>query len=419
MTSAPPPPHLWNDTGALSRPGGPTLRMMRVGQHVIAILLVTVGAARAVADGAAIASALAAAIAVLAWYTAGVVTARRIGGGRGATWWLIGLALVWATAVAVSAEFVWLAFLIWLLAGHLLPLWQSVGFSLLVYAVVVFAPVAHHGATGYANIFGPLIGGVFALGISRGYLALLRDAREREQLVSSLTRAQQDMADLQEELAVTQRHSGVVAERTRLARDIHDTIAQGLSSIRLLAHAGVGRTDDSGAARTLSQVEALARDSLADVRRIVAALAPTQLEEAALPSALTRMLQHLRSETGIDTQLRVDDSIPPLATSIEVALLRTAQSALANVRLHADADRVVLSLIDGGDTVRLDVLDDGAGFDVDEWNTGSAAEGSGYGLAFMRARLRELGGGLDVESTIGEGTAVSAYLPLRTEPKEV
>src|SRR5690606_3074057 len=120
--------------------------------------------------------------------------------------------------------------------------------------VVIVAPVMHHGHTSYANVFGPLIGGVFAYGVSRGYLRLLRDAAERERLVASLTAAQRDMAELQDELARAQRESGAISERTRISRDIHDTVAQSLSSIRLLAHAGTVQTTDADAARTLAQV---------------------------------------------------------------------------------------------------------------------------------------------------------------------
>ncbi|HLS34358.1 MAG TPA: sensor histidine kinase, partial [Brevibacterium sp.] len=246
----------------------------------------------------------------------------------------------------------------------------------------------------------------------------LHDAAEREQLVASLTRAQREMAELQDELALAQRHSGAIAERTRISRDIHDTVAQGLSSIRLLAHAEANRTQDSSATRTLGQVETLAGDSLADVRRIVAALTPAELEEDALAAALQRMLDRLREETGMQAELHVDDTLPILPTEVEVALLRTAQSALGNVRLHASASRVVMSLIDAEDSVRLDIIDDGTGFDVTAWEQAGGGPSSSYGLQFMRSRLRELGGGLDVESTTGEGTAISVHLPIHHPTQE-
>ncbi|GAB3623931.1 sensor histidine kinase [Mariniluteicoccus endophyticus] len=344
----------------------------------------------------------------------GTILSSRTRSRRIVVWWLVGFAVTWVAAVAVSAEFVWIAFLLWLLAGHLLPAPWGLLFSGLVLTVVIIAPILQHGTTSYANVFGPLIGGIFAFGISRGYLQLLRDAADRERLVASLTRAQQEMAGLQDELALVQRESGAVAERTRISRDIHDTIAQALSSIRLLAHAGAGRTEDADAVRTLEQVETLAGDSLSDVRRIVAALAPAELEDNALAAALRRMLERVEDEIGLHTELHVDEALPALSTKVEVALLRTAQSALANVRLHADASRVVMSLINSGSAVRLDLIDDGTGFDVPVWEQAAepGSESSSYGLKFMRARLRELGGGLEIESTPGEGTAISVHLPI-------
>lgn len=391
---------------------GTTVRAMTIGQHLMAVVLTAIGVIRAIGDGVGMPAAIISGVAILGWHTAGTILPSKTHSRSLAAWWLLGFAAIWIAAVAVSAEFVWLAFLLWLLAGHLLSLRWGLLFSCFVLAVVIVAPILHHGTTSYANIFGPLIGGIFAFGISRGYLQLLRDAAERERLVTSLTRAQAETAELQDELALAQRHSGAIAERTRISRDIHDTIAQALSSIRLLAHAGAGRTEDPDAARTLEQVETLAGDSLADVRRIVAALAPAELEDDALASALQRMLDRIRDETGLQGELHVDDSMPILPTEVEVALLRTAQSALANVRLHARASRVVMSLLDTDDTVRLDILDDGTGFDQPAWEQDADA-GSSYGLRFMRARLRELGGGLDIESTPGEGTALSIHLPIR------
>lgn len=399
-------------------PAGATVRAMEIGQHLIAAALTAIGTIRAIGDGTPPTVAVIAGLAILAWHAAGAVIPSRTTTRGPAAWWLIGLAVLWGGAVCVSPEFVWLAFLLWLLAGHLLPLGWGLLFSAAVLAVAVGAPVVHHGTATYATALGPLLGCVFAYGISRGYLQLLRDASERERLVDSLTRAQREMAELQDELATAVRHSGALAERTRIARDLHDTVAQSLSSIRLLSHAEANRADLDTATRTLDQAEALAGDSLADVRRIVAALAPSELEDDALAAALRRMLDRAREETGIDAELVVDESLPQLPTEVEVALLRTAQSALANVRLHADAARVVVSLIDADDAVRLDIIDDGCGFDAAAWERAGAQDSSSYGLRFMRARLRELGGGLDVESVSGEGTALSAHLPIRpgTEP---
>ena len=399
-------------------PSSATVRAMEIGQHCMAVLLTGIGAVRAIGNGTPASAVVVAALAILAWHTAGTLLPSRTRSQRMVVGWLIGFTVIWIAAVAVSAEFVWLAFLLWLLAGHLLPVKWGVVFSCFVLAVVVVAPILQHGSTSYANVFGPLIGGIFAFGISRGYLQLLRDAAERERLVDSLTTAQREMSELQVELALAQRHSGAIAERTRISRDIHDTIAQALSSIRLLAHAEMNRTSDPTAQTTLSQVEAIAGTSLSDVRRIVAELVPAELEDNALATALRRMLDRARDETGLQLDFHADDSLPILPTEVEVALLRVSQSALANVRQHAGATRMVMSLIDADDSVRLDIADDGVGFDVAAWERAADSTTSSYGLRFMRGRMRELGGGLDIESTPGQGAAISAYLPIHRAGEE-
>lgn len=388
---------------------------IRVGQSVITAALIVIGALRAAADGTPVPWVVAVSVVFAGWYFGGLLLSERTRDRALAAGWLVGLALIWIGAVAISPEFVWLAFPLWLLAGFVLRMRWAILFSLVVLLVVIAAPLIHTGTTSYANVIGPVVGGVFALGISRGYLELVRDGRERQRLIASLIVAQQEAAALQDELALAQRDAGAVAERTRLSRDIHDTVAQSLTSIGMLA-ASAGAEPDlpAAAARAFSQIGELAREGLADTRRIVDALMPAELEGAALADALRRMLARLHDETGVATELRVDDDFPPLPVAAEVALLRTAQSALANVRLHARAKRVVVTMADGGDSVRLDVVDDGVGFDAVGWTSRPARPDGGYGLRAIRERLRELGGALDVESAPGEGAALSASVPITT-----
>ncbi|MEW2009280.1 sensor histidine kinase [Microbacterium sp. NPDC078814] len=405
------------DTAETDHPGGRTGRTrswgrlvtsLRIGQAVITVVLTVVGVVRSLADGVPVPWLLATALAFLGWYGGGLLLSSRTDDRALAAGWLLGLTAIWLGAVALSPEFVWLAFSLWLLAGFLLRLRWAVLLSILILAVVIVAPLLHTGTTTYANVIGPLVGGIFALGISRGYLELVRDGRERRRLIASLVATQQEMAALQDELARTQRESGAAAERTRVSRDIHDTVAQSLSSIVLLARSAAEHED--GRDRVLAQIGALAAEGLADARRIVDDLMPAELDGSALSDALARMLERLTAETGIAATFHADEDLPALGLDAEVALLRTAQSALANVRSHAGATRVVVTLADAGDAVRLDVVDDGRGFDPSRLD--SAGPGGGYGLRAMRARLRELGGGLDVESAAGDGTALSAHLPL-------
>jgi signal transduction histidine kinase len=386
------------------------LSSIRVGQAVITVVLLTIGAWRAIADGTPVALTVAVAVVFAGWYFGGLAIASRVSDRGLATWWLVGLSLIWAGAVAVSDEFVWLAFPLWLLAGFVMRIRWAIFLDVVVLAVVIAVPAVRGGPTTFAEVIGPLVGAIFAFGISRGYLELVEDARERRRLISSLVTAHAQTAALQDELARMQRAAGATQERVRLSRDIHDTVAQSVSSIGLLSRAARESGDPDQASRALAQIQDLARDGLADTRRIVAALIPAELEQGALADAIGRLLARLHDETGIAVELRAD-ALPTLSTVTEVALLRTAQSALANVRTHAQATRVVVSLADAGDSVRLDVVDDGTGFDAGGWEARGTTDG-GYGLRSMRARLRELGGGLDVESGPGAGTALSAHVPL-------
>jgi signal transduction histidine kinase len=382
---------------------------MEIGQHAIAVVLTVIACIRAVTNGAPLIAAIAVSVVFLSWYTLGAVRAARTGALVLAKWWLIVLAAAWLCTLFVSAEFIWIAFLLWLLAGHLFSLRIAIVFTALTYIATVVAPLAHYGQVLAPSIIGSLIGAVFALGLSRGYIELLREGRLREELLRSLELAHQNLLDLQDELALTQRHAGEIQERTRVSRDIHDTIAQSISSIRLIAHAEAERTTDDHAAQVLGQVEDLAAQGSRDVRRIIAALAPAELEDGALSAAIRRLLTRLEEDTSIVGRLDLDDALPTLSAEVEVALLRTAQSALANVRQHSRASRVMISLMDVDGAIRMDIVDDGVGMDDPE-NRRRNPE-SGFGLDFIGSRMSELGGELVIESTPGSGFAISATLP--------
>lgn len=201
----------------------------------------------------------------------------------------------------------------------------------------------------------------------------------------------------------------MIAERTRISRDIHDTIAQSFSSILLLARGG---HPDPGPA--LDRIEGAAAVGLAQARRVVTSLAPPDLDTDGLTSAVGRLLDELADQTDVVTELRTESDLPELSPPVQIALLRTVQGALANVRQHSAARHVVVTLDRTEDDIRLDIVDDGQGFDPTDWahTTPSSYAHGGYGLRSTRARLRELGGGLDIESRPGAGTALSAHVPL-------
>ncbi|WP_246490452.1 sensor histidine kinase [Brevibacterium oceani] len=390
-----------------------TERTMEYGQHAIALVLTVISCLRAVTTGAPMLAAIAVSVVFLAWYALGAVRAARSGALVLAKWWLIVLAAAWLCTLLVSAEFIWIAFLLWLLAGHLFSLRIAVVFTAFTYIATIVAPLAHYGNVQTPSIIGSLIGAVFALGLSRGYIELLREGRRREELLRSLELAHQNLLDLQDELALTQRHAGEIQERTRVSRDIHDTIAQSISSIRLIAHAEAERTSDDRAGQVLAQVEDLAAQSSRDVRRIIAALAPAELEDGALTAAIRRLLARLEEDSGISGRLDIDETLPTLSAEVEVALLRTAQSALANVRQHSQASRVMVSLMDLDGSIRMDIVDDGVGMADPEKRQRNPE--SGFGLDFIASRMRELGGELVIESNPGSGFAISATPPSQSQ----
>jgi signal transduction histidine kinase len=215
---------------------------------------------------------------------------------------------------------------------------------------------------------------------------------------------------LHRQLLAQAREAGILDERQRLAREIHDTLAQGLTGIITQLEAA-GQPDRCAAERERHHTAALrlARDSLSEARRSVHAMRPEPLEGAGLPEALATVARDWSELTGIPAQVTSTGTVWPVPSEVETALLRTAQEALANVAKHAVASRVGLTLSYLGDEVVLDVRDDGVG--------GAAAvtvpsPRNGFGLTAMRQRVEGLSGTLDIESEPGAGTAICARLPL-------
>lgn len=407
----------------LGRPLVGLLRNLTLLQHLLFAALFAIGVGQAWRNGTPRVSLAVVSLALATWYAVGArrsIHRDRLGAdlaashpSRSAVLWLLVLAVLWGGAVAVSPAFVWLGFGLWLLAAHLLPLPGASLFSVVVLAVVIAAPVVAGGSWSAAAVVGPTVGALFALALSRGQVLLARDSLERVRLVESLVRAQDESAALHEQLAAAQREAGALAERTRLSREIHDTLAQGFSSIVLLARGASVTNGEPQLRHLLDRIEQTAVENLGEARHVVADLAPKTLQDNGLAVSLGRLLDDLAADTGIATELRVDTDFPAIGTTAEVVLLRTAQSALANVRSHARASRLVVSLSDATDEVRLDVVDDGMGFDAAALRTpGTDLSRGGYGLISTRARLHEIGGGLDIESTPGDGTAISAHLPV-------
>ncbi|GAA1261308.1 sensor histidine kinase [Sphaerisporangium rubeum] len=223
---------------------------------------------------------------------------------------------------------------------------------------------------------------------------IIRQSAERAVLIEELEASRAQVARLS-------RERGAMAERERLAGEIHDTLAQGFTSIIMLIQAAEASRDPS---RHLALAMRTARENLAEARGLIAALSPPPLDGSTLEQALRRIAARLLEELSLPVTFEVGDGSRPLPPGIEVVLVRAAQEALANVRRHAAASSVRVRLDYGESEVCLRVTDDGRGFDP-------AATPPGFGLRAMRARAEEAGGSVLVDGAPGKGTRLTVRIP--------
>ncbi|MDJ0340682.1 sensor histidine kinase [Streptomyces sp. H10-C2] len=406
-------------TGRRTPEDTPALRLMRAALHGTFFVLLAVALGPA-AVGTESALLLVPGIALGLVYGAGALRERREPSQAWVRGWLAVVTALWVGLLLADRDFSYVVFPLFFLHLHVLPpRWSlpSVGA-----ATALIVVVQSHGPDGFtaAKVIGPTAGAAVAVLTAYGYAALYRESRQRRRLID-------DLVTTRDELAAAQREAGRLAERQRLAREIHDTLAQGLSSIVLLTRAADSALPAAGAgtetARArIQEAGRTASENLAEARRFVQDLTPSALEDAALPEALRRVTAGFGSGpqtapyTAPKVAFRLDGDPYPLPIEAEVALLRLTQEALANVARHARARNAAVTLVFLDGQVTLDVYDDGVGFTPQDPKAPQAPLAAGeratFGLHGMRERIAELGGTLTVESAPGEGTAVAAALPV-------
>lgn len=263
-------------------------------------------------------------------------------------------------------------------------------------------------AAAYASTWYASVGsGVLSVLIGLFIHAIARQSEQRRQAMEALTAAQA-------EVAAQARRAGVAEERARLAREIHDTLAQGLVSVLTQVEAAERALarDPAAGAHHLDLAREAARAALDDARRSVQALRPASLQEApSLPAALERVAARWSGQTGVRATVSVTGVRRPLAPEVEVTLLRTVQEGLANVARHARATRATVTLSYEGDEVAVDVDDDGTGFDPAVLPVPEKARDGGFGIEALRQRARALGGSAHVESEPGRGATLVLRVP--------
>lgn len=313
--------------------------------------------------------------------------------------------------ILLHPPFLLITFSIYVQVFSLLPLKPALPIASAITVATYARNSAASGRPLWADT-GNLVGAIFSVALMAALAffihAIIRRSDERRRLLD-------EVMATREALAEKEYQAGVLEERQRLSREIHDTLAQGFTSIVMHLEAAdqLLPAELTSVRRHVDQARATARESLGEARRLVWALRPEALEGGSLPDALARLAHRYTEETGAECCVHTAGDPFELHPNVEVTLLRVAQEALANVRKHASARRVVITLSYFDDEVMLDVKDDGIGFDPKGHRplSDNGASG-GFGLTAMRERVEKLGGRLLVESAPGDGASVVAALPL-------
>lgn len=330
--------------------------------------------------------------------------------GRGGLVYLVG-----ALAIFGAATFVFpgSAYLLFILVPHsfmLLPFRSA--FVALVGLILVNAgsQLSYEGASN-GNIEAVILFGVLSVVLAvafGGYISrIIGQSVRRAQLIEELERTRSELAE-------SSHQRGALEERERLAREIHDALAQGFTSVVMVvqaAGAALERGDTDVASEQLALAEKAARDGLAEARGLMEALAPLPLRSADLAGAIARVCRETGSRFGFSATFEVQGEGRLLSRNAEIVLLRAAQVALVNVGRHSGAKEASARLsfsADHGGSASLTVSDGGRGFEP--------SLAGGFGLSQLRARAGELGGDVEVVSAPGEGTTVTVTVPAGCSP---
>ncbi|GKQ41924.1 two-component sensor histidine kinase [Streptomyces sp. A012304] len=340
------------------------------------------------------------AVGLAAWYAYWI--ALRGGAGRPPLPYLVGALTAWVAMSVVDPALLPVAVAV-LTPYWLRRAWWSAGGVLVLGGAWQWQRFTTDGSADVRTLTGCVLTTAVAVTIVCYVATLDHESHKRQRLLDELTATQA-------ERAAAERQAGTLAERQRLAREVHDTLTQGFASISMLLDAA---RDDlppgSPAARRVEQAMRTARDNLVESRRLVQALRPAPLERTHLAEAVRELTARLTEETGIEAYTVVTGQPVALTASIEGELLRVVQEALTNAWRHARAASVSVTLSYLGDALAIDIQDDGTGF-------APAARQAGIGLTTMRERIAALNGTFALESAAGEGTTVAVTVPLPIEP---
>ena len=230
--------------------------------------------------------------------------------------------------------------------------------------------------------------------------SIIKQSTDRQRLIDELTRSRANLMKVE-------REAGQLTERQRIARDIHDSLAQHFTSI--IMHLSAAKHSNAESVQsTVQQAENAAREGLNEIRRIVWDMQPEQFEKASLVEAVEELAARWSAENNIQVKMKVTGNPRNLTSSTETALLRISQEAMHNIKKHAQSKNVNITFSFMEDMFVMDIADDGLGFDHSKIK-------NGFGMKTMRDRAEELHGTLTIESEPGTGTAIAVSIPIAKE----
>lgn len=322
------------------------------------------------------------------------------------SWWpviyVVVTIMLWIAAMWFSpAAFIAIPAL-YPVAFSTLPLAQAVVAAVVMTLIPLMVDIA---ADGVDSAHLPIGIAMTMLGLVAGPIIgimVVNTVRQRIRLATLIEELEASRA----ESARLSREAGVAAERQRLAHEIHDTLAQGFTSIIALTQAVEAelRTDPAAAIRHIALIDTTARANLSESRTMVSSLTPAALQDDSIAAAIRRQCDSFAAETGVPVTLTTDEDLPSSAMASNVVLLRAAQESLSNVRRHARATAVIAKLSAQDARLRLTLSDNGVGLgDVHR---------DGFGLRGMAARVAQIGGTLTISETPRGGVTVAVEVPL-------
>jgi len=306
--------------------------------------------------------------------------------------------VIWGSLISLTADSLLLIGIFFPLVFSRFPIRWATGITIFQTLGVYFVYIIVYPTEHWFLILIFILGLLIISTIMGAFISsIIKQSTDRQRLIEELTRSRANLMRVE-------REAGRLNERQRLARDIHDTLAQHFTSI--IMHLSAAKHSNFETVQTqVQQAEESAREGLNEIRRIVWDMQPEQIEKASLVEAVEELAARWSAENSVQVKMKVTGTPLSLTSSAETALLRISQEAMHNINKHAQAKNVNITFSFMDDIFAMDIADDGLGFDPSKTS-------NGFGLKTMQTRIEELSGTLTIESERGGGTAIAVSLPI-------